>query len=134
MIRRILTKVPSWGLTAAVTAAILYLTLVPRPLPDNDLMLIQGMDKIAHAMMFGILTLVMALDYARRFNGFTAIAPRKLMIFASISTVFGGSIEIAQLSMGLGRGGDIADLLADMAGILIFTFIANPFIRFASRH
>ena len=120
-----IAKLPRNTLTVLCVAAILYLTLVPKPLPDNSLQLIPGMDKIAHAIMFGGLVLCMAADYSRRL-------PRcqpgnmRLLAYAAVSTVFGGIIELLQNYMGLGRGGDIYDFIADAVGCIVFAFALTP--------
>ena len=54
-----------WIATALVLLLILYLTLVPRPLPNTNIE-IPGLDKLAHAIMFGVLAFVTSIDMARR--------------------------------------------------------------------
>ena len=63
--RRIIEKLPSWLLTAVTVAAILWLTLVPRPLGDMKPELFPGADKVVHAIMFGGLALMILTDCSR---------------------------------------------------------------------
>lgn len=132
--KRFILKLPLFLPTTIVVAAIFYLTLVPKPLPDNDMMLIPGMDKIVHAIMFGGLTLTAGVDMARRSHELTPVASRGLVSIVIIVALFGGAIEIAQDAMNLGRGGDLLDWLADMAGAVVFALAVNPLIRFIDRH
>ena len=44
-------RLPAFTATVIVIVVILYLTLVPRPLPDTGISLFQGADKIVHAAM-----------------------------------------------------------------------------------
>ena len=48
--------------TILVTGAILWLTLAPHPLPESDMPVIPGMDKVVHGCMFGGLYFILAFD------------------------------------------------------------------------
>lgn len=118
-----------WVATVLVVLCILYLTLVPRPLPDNNID-IPGLDKVVHAIMFGGLAFVACIDLSRRSRRrFVPLAPRALLLVGTSVTIFGGAIEIAQEAMDMGRGGDILDFAADVAGIVAGVFLANKMIR-----
>lgn len=105
-----------WVSTALVVLAILYLTLVPRPLPDNNID-IPGLDKAVHAVMFGGLAFVACIDMAMSGRGRYAFLPsRRVWSVAIAVAAFGGAVEIAQQSMGAGRSGDVWDFAADCAG------------------
>ncbi len=126
-----LSKIPSWTFTVVVVAAILYLTLVPSPLPQSDLK-IPYFDKIAHVCMFGGLVFVATLDYAR------AAMPRDLSVpvmtvIAVCATLFGGFIELLQGWMGLGRGCDLMDFIADGAGAVVSAFVSMRLVGFMLR-
>lgn len=106
-----------WIATALVVLIIMYLTLVPRPLPDTQLQLIPGIDKVVHAIMFVGLSGVALIDLCRRGKGVFAVPTRRQAISVCAAAIaFGGVIEVAQQAMALGRGGDIADFAADAAG------------------
>lgn len=108
-----------WISTALVVLAILYLTLVPRPLPDNDID-IPGLDKAVHAVMFGGLAFVACIDAAMRGRGqYGTLPSRRVWGVAIAVAAFGGAVEIAQQSMGAGRSGDVWDFAADCAGVAI---------------
>lgn len=59
--RKIL-RLPPWLLTTLTVLAILWLTLAPHPLPDNDIPTFEGIDKVVHACMFGGLYFMICLD------------------------------------------------------------------------
>ena len=99
-------RLPRWLLTAVCSGLILYLTLVPKPLPDNDISFWEHTDKLVHAIMFGALYVCLALDLWR---GQPAL----------ISIAAGGIIELLQGAMHLGRGADPLDFLADSVGVIV---------------
>lgn len=114
-----LSRLPRWLITAVCTALILYLTLVPKPLPDNDLPLWEHTDKIVHAIMFGGLYFCIYIDLWRGRRG-----PGRAAWLATLPVIaFGGLIEILQQAMNMGRGGDLLDFAADTAGVLLVRLI-----------
>lgn len=120
MFIKFLKKLPGFSLSAVCVIAILYLTLVPKPLPDTDIQLFLHADKLIHAIMFGGLYFCLYLDLSIK-----KLSDFKIAALAVI--VFGGLIEIAQQSMGMGRGGDWLDFAADIAGVIL-SFIITPYI------
>lgn len=123
-IQHTLEKWPAWILTIVVSLAILYLTLYPDPLPDDTPELFPGVDKVVHALMFGGLTLVVLLDCqrlaARREKKWQPLSGSFVWSVAFISAFSGGVIECLQWIMGLGRGFEIGDILADTTGAFAF--------------
>ena len=123
-LQRVLEKWPAWILTIVVSLIILYLTLYPDPLPDDTPQLFPGADKVVHALMFGGLTLVALLDRqrldARRDGVWAPLPGRFVWSVAFISAFSGAVIECLQWTMGLGRGFEIADIVADTAGAFAF--------------
>lgn len=117
-LKRQLLRVPRWLLSAVCLAAVLYLTLVPKPLPDTDISLWEHTDKIVHALMFGGLCFCFGFDIWR---GRRAPLPYRLLLAAGAG-LFGGVIELLQDAMNMGRGGDWADFAADCAGSLLAIF------------
>ncbi len=108
-----LKRIPRWLLTALTLGAILYLTLFPHPLPDNDLPLWEHTDKVVHLLMMAALWVALAVDLRR------PLTPRLRVILFLGVTAFGAAIELAQQAMGLGRSGSLADLAADTLGALL---------------
>ena len=122
-----------WVTTALVVLAILYLTLVPRPLPDAGVE-IPGLDKVVHAVMFGGLAFVACIDAAQRRRGsFGQVARGKAWFIALLSAVFGGLVEIAQMAMGAGRSGDLLDFVADCAGAVAGMLLAARVLALLSK-
>lgn len=118
-----------WLYTCIVIAAILYLTLVPRPLPPEMDMDIPGLDKLVHAIMFGGLAGTACIDYAYRRRSFAPLTAKAAAAIAAAATAAGGLIEIAQQQMALGRGGDPLDFLADAIGAALGAFIAFRILK-----
>lgn len=118
-----------WVSTALVVIAILYLTIVPRPLPD-DTINIPGLDKLIHAVMFGGLAFVASIDKARRSRcSFTMPSSKAVVIIVFATILFGGAVEIAQMLTGLGRSADWIDFVADAAGVVAGAWIAIIVLR-----
>ncbi len=120
-LKRLLSKLPPWSLTVVVVAAILWLTLAPRPLGDEDIPWFPGADKIAHAIMFGGLALVILIDYERS-HGWRRITLANAYTAAVISSLAGAAVEMGQVMMGLGRSFEWNDILADALGAFIFAW------------
>ncbi len=121
-IKTCLNKLPAWTLTVVCFLAICWLTLAPHPLPDNDIPLFPGADKIVHGIMFGGFTLCIILDWNRR-HGWpkkTSSVEWWAPVFASI---FGVATEILQQEMHAGRSGDVWDLVADITGAFLVAAI-----------
>lgn len=121
---RLLLRLPQWALTAVCVAAVLYLTLFPHPLPDNDLRLWEHTDKVVHALMMAGVVWCAALDLMRRSR--STLRPLRLRELAAITftvILFGGAIELAQRAMELGRGADWADWAADSIGAVAAALI-----------
>jgi len=130
----ILERIPSGMLTAVVTAAILWLTLAPHPLPETDMPLIPGLDKIVHASMFGGLYFVVGLDIAinrlaHKKAVFPLISGKTALMLALGIVAFGGLIELLQDAMALGRGGDLLDFIADAAGVGLSVWLTPNILR-----
>jgi len=129
MFLKLLYKLPAYALSFVCGLVILYLTLVPKPLPDTDISLFVHADKVVHAIMFGVMYFCLYMDYSRRRREFPV--RRCVIIIAIVATiVFGGVVELLQDAMGLGRGGDIFDFLADIAGVLISAWLCR-YVRIA---
>lgn len=121
---------PPWVMTAVVVLAILWLTLAPKPLPDNDVHWFEGADKVVHGCMFGGLFFVMGLDWV--------ISGRKLglpvgMALAGVCVAFGGGIELVQGAMDMGRGCDVWDFVADTAGVALSLAVTPVIVRWLIR-
>lgn len=114
-----LLKIPRWWASAVVIAAVLYLTLAPKPLPDNDIRFWEHTDKVVHALMMAGVYMALRLDIWR--NRMPTLAMRLWLAVAV--TAFGGIIELTQTAMGMGRGGSWGDLAADAVGAIAASVI-----------
>lgn len=118
-----------WVATALALLFIFYLTLVPRPLPDTNIK-IPGLDKLVHAIMFGVLAFVACIDMARRNRShIKSLSISTIIIISVIVAFIGLLIEILQQLMQLGRGGDLLDFIADIIGIIIASIITVNFLN-----
>lgn len=124
-LRSWLLRLPRWVSSVVVIAAVLYLTLFPKPLPDNDIQFWEHTDKVVHALMMAGVYWALALDIKR--GSFMSV--RFLGgLFVGVA-LFGGAIELAQMSMGLGRGASVGDFAADVAGALLAALTVRGLLK-----
>ena len=117
---KFLISLPPCIFSVVCILAVLYLTLVPRPLPDMDIPLFPGADKVVHAIMMMGVMLCLAFDYMRKKRNPQEKAPLVILLLFLIATIaFGGAIELLQGLMAMGRGEDVYDFIADAAGAII---------------
>lgn len=122
-INRILAKLPAMTVTAVTFAVILWLTLSPHPLPDNDINWFTGVDKVCHAIMFGFFAWIGASETLVHFPGMRSNRRAVVWVWAGVSAFIGVAVEFLQASMGLGRTAEYGDMLADAAGALLAALI-----------
>lgn len=122
-----------WWPTAIVVLIIIYATLFPDPAGADRLPVIPGIDKLIHAIMFGGLAGAIAFDYSR-VNPGHLLSKSRMFVFCLIAALSGGVIELLQGAMNLGRGADILDFGADIAGVIVAWFAAPPAIAAVLRH
>ena len=127
---KFLQNLPPWSMTTAVSLVILYLTLVPQPLPEDTPPLFPGADKLVHAIMFGALAAAIVLDARRRG---TAACRRMEILAGVISSVAGGLIELLQWWMDAGRSGETVDFAADVAGACLGAWAGHKIAKIILR-
>ena len=114
--------------SALTLAVVLYATLCSDPLGDRDMPTIPHLDKLFHAVMMG--GLLGAIIFDRQRSDKSRPVSRKFLNIAAVAILIFCIIdEIAQTEMGLGRSGDILDLIADWTGIAIAYLTAPPTVR-----
>lgn len=116
-------NIPPFLPTALVVCAILWLTLAPHPLPDSDIPLFPGIDKVVHALMFGGLAAVGCFDLWRCQGA--RLSVYSMILVAGVSALFGGVIEWLQMAMEMGRSAELADFAADVAGAAVCAPLAR---------
>lgn len=119
-IKVFLTKMPGWILTILTVLLILWLTLAPDPLGDDSPQLFPGADKIVHAVMFGFLTVMILLDRERT-TDWHPVGKSFAITVGLASAIFGIAIEFVQRAMDMGRGFEVADMIADCTGAFLCT-------------
>lgn len=124
-----LAKLPPMTISAVVVVVVLWLTLSPKPLPDNDINWFHGIDKLAHALMFGFLTWIGSLETYQHFSS-TRRNPNKIALWWCVaSSGLGIAVELAQAAMNVGRSAEIGDMIADALGAIAASFIARRWMR-----
>lgn len=131
-LRQRLSKLPAGIFSVLTIGLILWLTLAPKPLGDEPLPLFPGADKIAHALMFGFLTAMFMLDWERKSNWKT-VPITLIIIFSTISAIFGVVIEFIQDAMQIGRGLEFGDMVADTAGSYLIALFWITFQHYWSK-
>lgn len=117
-LKKLINSLPTGTITIAVTAAVLYLTLDPNPLPDNHIHLFPGADKVVHGIMMTGIVWAATIDRARYCARHKKSNPPKapLTLYLVATILFGGLIELLQLAMDMGRGAEWTDFAADSIG------------------
>lgn len=111
-----LQDIPSYQPTLAVAIVILYLTLFPKPLGEEDVMMFPGFDKVGHFCMFGGMAGIFMYD-RWRIGRPLGLRGAWTAVFAAIA--FGAVCERLQFVMQLGRSGnDLWDILANTLGAI----------------
>lgn len=118
--------VARWWVSLTGVSAILYLTLMPDPVPGEPIPMFAGADKVVHAIMFGGLYGMIWVDTIRRRRRWWR---RPAAWYGVGVCLFGGLIELLQGWMGLGRGCDVLDWYADGAGVLLAAGVIRLFRR-----
>ena len=88
---------------------LLGLILAISTMPAEDAPTVFANDKLNHALAFFTLSLMARLLWPRA----------KLAILFILLTLFGGGIELLQLTMGFGREADWMDFAADVVAIAV---------------
>lgn len=122
-INSLLQYIPPYQPTIAVLVAVLYLTLLPQPLGEEEIHLFEGADKVIHFIMFGGLTGTFIFD---RWRIGHPLCVWQALLVALCSALLGALVEYLQYAMHFGRtGNDPMDVLANSIG----SFTAVPICR-----
>lgn len=114
---------PAYVPSVIVLLLVLYLTLFPKPLGDEEISLFEGADKVVHFIMFGGLTGTFIFD---RWRIDRPLSLKNALITALVTAMLGALIEYLQWAMQLGRAGnDLHDAIANTLG----AFAAVPICR-----
>ena len=113
----------TWSLV--VVAAILFLSFFK--LPQQDIVHVNNLDKIAHFCMYAGFCSVVWLEY---FFSHKAVSRRRVIIGAVLAPIlFSGLIEVAQGYMTSYRGMDFYDLIFNTIGVVFAFLFAMFFTR-----
>lgn len=115
-IHRLFKKWPKWILTIVCLGIILWLTLAPHPLGEEELPLFPGADKIVHGLMFFCLALSLFFD-ALRSRGWRPLGLPLLAALTIAAMLTGIAIECVQPLFG--RSFEFWDMGADAFGAVI---------------
>ena len=121
---RYVRHIPPYLPTILVVVFICYASLFSDPFPEQERWLnFPGSDKLVHFIMYGGLTATFCFDYHRRHA-----ESLKLWLFVVVLTVaivLGVGMEWLQMSMALGRTGDILDVVANSLGACLGVVTGN---------
>ena len=117
-----LNHIPNFLLSIICFLAIIFLTLSPNPTGGISIPMFHGADKIAHGIMFGGQTITICIDIFRKYH-FISLKYFQILIVIISSSAFGIIIEYLQSIMQYGRSFEIADIIADIIGCIIFAII-----------
>ena len=117
-LHRHVRKVPSWVFSIVCLGAVLWLTLSPHPLGDNDFNYFFGIDKVAHIIMFMGLTLCFLFDAMRARNWHTLSLP-EISLWSLAGMSIGILTEYLQATMNIGRAFEYPDMIADAFGAIL---------------
>ena len=117
-----LNQIPNYALSIICFIAIIFLTLSPDPTAGISVQIFPGADKIVHGIMFGGQTITICIDLYRK-NGYISLKSFQVIIILVSSSIFGITIEYLQYTMQYGRSFEIADIIADIIGCILFASI-----------
>lgn len=105
----------AWGLL------ILLLTLMPaKAVPDTGFMGRYHLDKVVHALLFGVL-LLLVVRPNENIKAKSGAWLTQLRWSAFLVISYGALTEVLQELLPYGRNGDLLDLLADSLGVSLAT-------------
>ena len=100
-------------------AAVLLLTLLPSDkLPETPEWKLLSFDTLAHAGVFGLLTLLVARSFYFEY-GKPQFLKFALLVAIILCSFLGGIIELLQTVMKQGRHGEFTDLFSDFIGAIL---------------
>lgn len=109
----------TWIPALAWALFILLLTLMPaQVVPGGGFLGRYHLDKVVHAVLFGVLLVLLARALGR-VPGKAQGSARPLRIAALVAIGYGALTELLQELTGAGRRGDVWDLVADATGVII---------------
>lgn len=116
-------------LSLFIAAVIIYLTLFYKPSEDNELVKIEFMDKIVHALMFFGFAWAVAFDYTKQRINKSHSDLHMCLRAIILSFVFGGLIEILQGEFFPDRCADWKDFLSDSIGAVVGVCVYLVFFK-----
>lgn len=128
-----LRAIPAWTFTVILVGVISYLSLADKPFGETQISLFKGADKLAHALMYLVLDIVVMLDYSKhRYPHHTS--DNIALALTAIVSLYGLLMELAQLLMNNERSYEIADWYADTFGAVLGFLLARTMLCRWYRH
>lgn len=119
-------RIPAWLPTILAVGLLLWLTLAPKPLGDNNMVLFPGADKLVHALMFGGTAAAFLFDL-QKYHSWRPLRWPTLIGIAVILSLAGVAIEFAQEALGDGRSFEETDMVADTIGAFAAAILWRAF-------
>lgn len=112
---KLIKSIPVGILSTLALLVVAYFSLDADPLGDNDFLLFDGSDKVAHFLLYFCTACAFILDYAK----FKIPHHTKLnleLMFTCCAMILGLLMEVGQLILSNGRTYDTMDLVANCLG------------------
>ena len=124
----------NYPLSLLLLCVILYLSLF-KPSGNDAIRLFANMDKVAHFIMYAVLSAVMWFEYYRSHSRLRYL--HMLVMSFLVPVLFSGAMEYMQGWMTDYRSADIVDFLFNVAGALaanlICLFVVQPLLKNGAR-
>ena len=124
------TYLRRYPITLLLVLTIVLLSLLPMPeikLAEN----VPLADKWTHMVMYGVLTLVIWMDYKRSHQRYNAW---KLLVFAFFAPIaMGGILELMQAYLTTCRSGEWLDFVANTIGVCLGSIMGIVILRIARK-
>ena len=118
-----------YPLSLLLLCVILYLSLF-RPSGDDTVRLFANMDKVAHFLMYAVLSAVMWFEYYRAHSNIRYL--HMLAVTFLVPVIFSGAMEYMQGWLTDYRSADIVDFLFNVAGVVfanvVCIYALRPFL------
>ena len=127
--KKLINFIPSGVFSVIATAVVFYLLLSPPSKIPSELFGFFNFkygDKVAHVVLFFLLTLAYLYDYTKLMNPKHTKVNKELALTVLASSI-GLISECCQLAMGTGREFDTFDIVADVLGAFIAFFVMHWF-------
>lgn len=120
--KRFLTSFPGWTFTVIWVVVMVWIFFTPEPFVEIDITIEHPADKIGHFLCAGGLVMAIMMDYQRSHH-WSFLYGTNIFACAGVAIIVSTVMETAQLWSFLRQMFDVWDIVAQIAGILIFSML-----------